>query len=461
MDTTVTKRSFFTKDKSFYKTMFGMLIIVALQNLVAYSVNMADNIMLGRSSQDALSGASTVNQIFFIIQQVAISIGNTLVAIAAQYWGEGKIHPIKRLTAIALKLAFLIGAGIVILCAVIPNWLIYLFTRNQAIIDQGVAYLSIVKYSFILFLLTNVFMAALRAVGTVNISFWVSVVSLVVNVGINYVLIFGKFGAPEMGVRGAAIGTLVARILELAIVLFYVWKVDKKLQLIGKNVFKKFFEGDSTLRRDYTKTYIPIMCGLVLWGFSVPIQTAILGHLSDDAIAANSVATTFYQYLKVVVVAMSSTSGVMIGNAIGRGDRERVKSDARTLSVIDVVIGLVLGVALMLLSTPLLSFYKLSESATTMAINLIIIMGFIMMGMSYQMPVSMGIIQGGGDTKFTMRMNLVSTWVIVMPLSFAAAFWWKWPVEWVVIVVQSDQVFKCVPTFIHFCKYKWIKKLTR
>jgi len=199
----------------------------------------------------------------------------------------------------------------------------------------------------------------------------------------------------------------------------------------------------------------------VLWGVSVPMQTAILGHLSDNAIAANSVATTFYQYLKVIVVAMSSTSAVMIGTAIGRGDMARIKSDARTLSCIDLVIGLVLGLALVLLRSPLLFLYELSDEAIEMASNLIAIMGLIMVGMSYQMPVSFGIFQGGGDGAFTMKMNLISTWLIVMPLSFAAAFWWKLPVEWVVIVIQSDQIFKCLPTFIHFRKYTWMKKLTR
>jgi len=203
------------------------------------------------------------------------------------------------------------------------------------------------------------------------------------------------------------------------------------------------------------------MCATVLWGVSVPMQTAILGHLSADAIAANSVATTFYQYLKVIVVAMSSTSAVMIGQSIGRGEMNRIKSDGRTLSVIDVGIGFLLGLLLVILKNPLLTLYNLNDNALALAGRLILIMAVIMVGMSYQMPVSFGIIQGGGDANFTMAMNLISTWLIVMPLSFMAAFWWKWPVEWVVVVVQSDQIFKCLPTFIHFRKYTWMKKLTR
>lgn len=456
MEKSTSKASFFTKDRGFYKTLFSMMIVVALQNLVAYSVNMADNIMLGGYDQNALSGAATVNQIFFMVQQVALAIGNSLVVLASQYWGEQRIEPIRTLTGIALKLGLICSVIIIALCLFIPRPLLMLFTTDEQIIEEGLSYLSLIQWTFILFIITNILMAALRSVGTVKISFYTSVVSLVVNVAINYTLIFGRFGFPEMGVRGAAVGTLVARILEFAIVVIYMLKADKKLRLFSGGLFKI----SPRLRKDYTKVTVPVMLSQVLWGVSVPMQTAILGHLSADAIAANSVATTFYQYLKVIVIAMSSTSSVMIGNAIGRGDMERIKSDGRTLSVINVLIGLVLGIILFLLRYPLLSIYNLSDEATRLAINLISIMSVVMVGMSYQMPVSYGIIQGGGDAKFNMAMNMISTWAIVMPLSFMAAFWWKLPVELVVLCIQSDQIFKGLPTFIRFTSYKWIKKLT-
>lgn len=457
MQKTREKERFFTKDKSFYRTLFRMLTVVALQNLVAYSVNMADNIMLGSYDQTALSAAATVNQIFFMVQQFALSIGNALVVLASQYWGEKRILPVRTLTGIALKLGIAVSAAIILLCALIPGPLLYLFTDSQAIVAEGMRYLALIQWTFALFIITNVLMAALRSVGIVNISFYISVVSLIVNVAINYTLIFGKFGFPELGILGAAVGTVAARILELGIVLVYLLRYDKKLRLFDGGLLTK----DQSLRRDYTKVYIPIMCSQVLWGISVPMQTAILGHLSDDAIAANSVATTFYQYLKVIVIAMSSTSAVMIGNAIGRGDERRIRSDARTMSVIDVAIGLVLGIALFLLRKPLISCYSLTDTAATMAVNLMVVMSFVMVGMSYQMPVSFGIIQGAGDGRFTMAMNMISTWLIVMPLSFLAAFWWKWPIEAVVLVIQSDQIFKGLPTFIRFRGYKWIRKLTK
>lgn len=451
------KESFFTKDKTFYRTLFSMMIVVALQNVVTYSVNMVDNIMLGRLSQEALSGAATVNQIFFMVDQFALSIGNTLVAIAAQYWGQKKLQPIRTLTGIALKLGLIVSAVIIAICAFFPDQVLRIFTNSPEIIAEGKQYLFIIMWTFALFIVSNILMAALRAVGTVKIAFYTSLVSLGINAFGNYVLIYGKLGFPELGIRGAAISTLIARIAELLIVVIYIARVDKKLDLFHRDLFK--FNRD--LKRDYTKVYIPIMISQVLWGVSVPMQTAILGHLSADAIAANSVATTFYQYLKVVVLAMSATSAVLIGNAIGRGNMREIKQEARTISVIDVAVGICLGLLLIALRKPLLSLYNLDATATDLALTLIVLMGFIMMTMSYQMPVSFGLIQGGGDAKFTMKMNMISTWCIVMPLSFMAAFWWKLPVPLVVLVIQSDQIFKCLPTFIHFRKYTWMKKLTR
>ena len=241
------------------------------------------------------------------------------------------------------------------------------------------------------------------------------------------------------------------------IVVLYILKADKKLKLFNTNLLR----ADHNLYKDYARVEIPVMLSQLLWAVSVPFQTAILGHMSSDAIAANSVSTTFFQYLKVIVQAISSSSAVMIGRAIGCGDIKRIKSDARTLSVIDLLVGMVLSVLLFTLRGPLLSMYKLSDSAIRLADQLLLVMSFIMIGMSYQMPVSVGIIRGGGDTKFFMMMNMISTWAIVMPLSLMSAFWWHWPVVGVVIMIQSDQVFKALPTLIRFRSYQWIKKLTR
>jgi putative MATE family efflux protein len=449
--------SFFSKDRMFYKRLFTILLTVSLQNVVAYSVNMADNLMLGSYSQVTLSGAATVNQIFFMVQQLSVGICDSLVIIGSQYWGRQNIRSLRKVGGCGLKLAA--GGGLLIwaLCLIFPSQLMAIFTTDASIASEGMAYMAIIKYTFILFLITQAILATLRCAETVRIAFIVSCVSLVVNVGINYCLIFGKFGLPEMGIRGAAIGTLIARIVELIIVLVYALKVDQKVRLFSENPLKK----DPGISHDFSVLATQILVQELFWAVSIPLQSAILGHLSSDAIAANSIATTFYQYLKVVVRAMASASAVMIGSAIGRGNMEEVKREGRTLSVIDLIIGAILGLILFLLHKPLLSMYSLTPEAYVMADQLLVLMAFLMVTMGYMMPVMNGILRGGGDAKFTLYVNMISTWAVVVPLSFMSAFWWKLPVVWVVFFSQSDQVFKAPIAFLRFRTYKWARKLTR
>ena len=322
------RTTFFTRDKNFYKTFFRLMLVVALQNLVAYSVNMLDNIMLGSYSQNALSGAATVNQIFFIVNQLALSIGNALVAICSQYWGKQETGAIRKMTGVALALSVLIGAIVVTACTCIPEQLLRIFTTSPEIIAEGKAYLGLLKWTFLLFMISNLLIAMLRSVETVKISFVISVVSLITNGCINYTLIFGHFGFPEMGIQGAAVGTLTARILELLIIVVYIWKIDTKVRLFDINLFRTIFLPENRkIWGAFFKVAFPIMCSGMIWAISVPMQTAILGHLSADAIAANSVSSTFFQYLKVIVIAISSASAVVIGKDIGEGDIERVKSE--------------------------------------------------------------------------------------------------------------------------------------
>ncbi|MGM9521880.1 MAG: MATE family efflux transporter [Oscillospiraceae bacterium] len=450
---------FFTRDKGFYKSFFHLLIVVALQNVVAYSVNMADNIMLGSYSQTALSGAAAVNQIQFLVQQATIAIGDGMIMLNAQYWGKRELSPIRSVTGVALKGGLVFGVGMLALAALFPTAIVGIFTSDRQIIEAGVEYLSILKYTYLFYILTTILMAALRSVETVNISFGVSLMSLLVNVCVNYALIFGHFGFPEMGIKGAAVSTLIARILEFCVVLFYVLKVDRKLCLFSENPFRR----RKDLEADYWRVAAPVVCTNLLWSIATPIQTAILGRLSTDAIAANSVSTTVFQYLKVVTVSEASSTSVVIGRAIGSGKRtpDALRPYVRTIQAISLLLGIVLGGVLLAARRPLLSLYALTPDALALADQLIVLMAFIFVGMAYQMPAASGIIRGSGDIKFSMYTNLISTWGIVMPLSFAAAFWWKLPVFWVVLILNSDQIFKCIPIAIRTNSYKWIHVLTR
>ena len=275
--------------------------------------------MLGAYRQEALSGAAVVNQVFFIVQQATIAIGDGLIVISSQYWGQHRTEPIRRVTGLVLRYTIAAGLGLILVCTFLGDPILRIFTSDPVILPQAHAYLSIVKYTFLLFMVTQVLLAALRSVETVKIAFVNSCVSLVLNILINSTLIYGRFGFPEMGVTGAAIGTITSRTVELLIVLVYLWKKDEKLKLFREPGLREI---SPELKADYMKNARPILVGSLIWSISIPMQTAILGHLSSDAIAANSVATTFYQYMKVIIVAISSVSAVLMGKSIGTGNSD-------------------------------------------------------------------------------------------------------------------------------------------
>lgn len=446
-----------TKDRSFYKTFLPLVALLALQNLISYSVNLADNVMLGSYSQTSLSGAATVNQIQFVLQQLTNGIAEGLVVLASQYWGKRDTEPICRLTGLALGVGAFIGIVLTTIVSCFPLQVMQIFTDDAAICTEGMKYLSIMRFTYLIFIFTNVLLAAMRSVETVKIAFVISVSTFFLNIGINYVLIFGNFGAPEMGIIGAAIGTLVARCVELLIVVLYILFGDKKLRL----KLSKMFSWSKGMAGDYFTVSIPVLITQALFGISVAMQTAVLGHLTSDAIAANSAATTFYQFLKIVVVGEAAATSVVIGKTVGQGDFEKAKEYAKTLQIFFLIIGVLVAGILFAGKDFLLSFYNLTPEAMALARQIMILLCFVFMGMSYQMPTALGIVRGGGDPKFVMWNDLICIWVIMYPLVFLAAFYWKLPVIVVVAFLNSDQIFKCIPVAMKANRYRWMKKLTK
>ena len=449
--------SIITKDKSFYTSFFSLVFLLVLQNLISYGVNLTDNIMLGAYSQNALSGAATVNQIQFVLQQLTMGIGEGLVVLAAQYWGRQKTEPIKGLIAIAFWCGILLGVLFFAVVSIAPYGVLSLFTSEEAIIGEGIKYLDIMRYTYLIFIISNVLLAGLRSVEAVRVAFYTSICTFIINILFNYILIYGNLGAPRLGAEGSAVSTLIARSVELCIIIFYVRFYDKKLLIKLTDLFYI----QPKLFRDYLHICMPVVATYGLWGAAVGIQTAILGHLDADAIAANSVSTTFYQVLKTISIGSSSAAAVVIAKTVGSGKISKVKEYSRALQGLFLCIGIFTSVLLFVLRRPLLSFYSLTPEARSLTDSFLLILCVTCIGTAYQMPVLGGIIRGGGDTKFVLVNDLISIWVIVLPCSFVAAFVFHLSPVIVLAILNSDQIFKCVVAAIKVNRYKWIKLLVR
>jgi Na+-driven multidrug efflux pump len=241
------------------------------------------------------------------------------------------------------------------------------------------------------------------------------------------------------------------------ILVLYISKKEKTLFLRAKD----FLQTDGQLRKDYFKVSLPVMLISGLWGLNTAAQNAILGHMTARAIAANSVASTIFMLVKSIAVGTASATSFFIGKTIGEGDEKKLKLYAKTMQILFVFMGLLSGLILFMIKNPILSVYQLEPETRTLANQFLAILCVVVITMSYQMPTNIGIIRGGGDSGFVMRMDLISIWGIVIPLSFVMAFVVKASPAVVVICLNADQVFKCVPAFLKANYGHWAKKLTR
>lgn len=446
------------RDKKFYSSFFFLCLPIVLQNMISLGVNLADNLMLGRYAESALSGVTAANQVQFIYQNILMGVGEGMVILASQYWGKKKVAEMKKVAAVAMWFGVLLMAILFTAVAVTPRGIIGLFSPDDAIITEGAAYISLIKYTYPVFCVTTLLLALLRSAKNVKIALVLSISTLFINCGINWVLIYGHLGFPSMGVRGAAIGTMTARFVELLILVIYLGTREQALRIRVRD----FFRTDRQFAADYFRVSLPVILIQSLWGLNTAMQTAILGHLSAAAIAANSMASNLYLMVKTMAIGEASATGVLIGNAIGEGKtEEELRSYARTFQVLFLCIGACCGVLLFLLGKPVLSLYSFSDEARGLARTFINILCIVMVGMCYQMPTMSGVIKGGGDTKFIMAVDLISIWGIVIPLSLFVAFVLNASPVVVVICLNLDQLFKCIPVSIKVNFGHWCKKLAR
>lgn len=451
----------FVKEKPFYRWFFSLTLMIAFQNLIVFSVNLADNIMLGAYHETSLSGVALVNQIQFLLQMIIMGVGEGMIVLAAQYWGRNDTAAIRRITAIGMRVG--LAAALLLWAAVFffPRQCLSLLSNDNAILDEGVRYLKIICFSYPLFAVTNILLASLRSVETVRIGFIVSASTLVINVFLNALLIFGNLGMPRLGVRGAAIATLTARAVEVAIVLLYVFRLDNKLRLRLSDLFQRLGRGAGHLVRDYVKTGSPVIVSNALWGVAMAVQTAILGRLGQPVIAANSIATTVFQVLTVVSYGAASASSIIIGKSIGEGKSEQIKQYTVTMQILFLLIGLFTGTGLFLFRDFILNFYSVTEQTRVIAMQFMGILSVTVCGTTYQVSVLTGIVRGGGDTRFVLFNDMLFMWGLVIPSAALSAFVFHFPPTAVFICLKIDQLLKCIVAAIKVNRYHWIKQLTR
>ena len=448
------------REKSFYKTFAILTLSLALQNLLTYSVNMADNIMLGRFSQDALSGASLCNQLHFFLQMLVQGVGEGVVVLGARYWGKKDLKHIPHIIGAGLRFGVAIAVLMFLAALFFPEQIIRLMSNDEAIVEQGVQYLQIICFTYVLFALTNMLTASLRTIGIVKIGYMISASTLCINICLNYVLIYGHFGAPALGVRGAAIATLVSRAVELLIVIWYLKFREHTLNLN----WRKLLFIDTSYIKDYIHVSLPVLITQALWGFSSIVQTAVLGNMDNSAmvVPANSISVLVFQILSVVGYGAASAAAILTGRTLGEGKKERIDQTAFTFQVLFCIIGVFTGLIIFFSRGPVMMIYDtLTPEAAELTQQFITVLAITSVGTCYQMAADSGILRAGGDTRFAMWNNMVFTWLICLPCAILSAFVFHFPPVVVFFCLKMDQLGTCPVIFLRVLSKKWIKQITR
>ncbi len=442
---------------SFYRTVIALVVPMALQNLINVGVTAADVIMLGAVGEDALSGASLAGQVQYIMTLFLFGLTSGATVLTAQYWGKGDKDAIEKILGIAVKTAVFVTALFTAAALVVPGLLLRIFTSDPVVIAEGIKYLRIVAFTYIMIGITQAYLYIMRSVERVIVATVVYLLSLICNIIMNSIFIFGLLGLPAMGISGAALGTLCARILEVVLVAGYARFFNKDIKLRLRYVLHT----DKVLFGDFMKYALPVVINEVMWGLGTAANTAILGHMGSPVVAANSVAQVARQLATVVSFGLSSAAAIYLGKTIGEKRMEHARAYAKRFIGLSLIMG-VLGGAVILIASPVASaFLSLSAEAKDYLRIMFFVMSYFVVGQAFNTTMVVGIFRSGGDTRFGLILDVSTMWCCSILLGFLAAFVFKLSVPVVYMILMSDEIIKIPITFWRYRSCKWLRDVTR
>lgn len=443
-------------NKAFWEKLLHLTVPIALQSLMLAAVAASDAFMLGRIAQNEMAAVSLASQIQFVQNMILMSVASAGSILGAQYWGKRDTVTIEQIFSIMLRLCGLTSLICFIGCEFFPSYLMICFTHDSELIEIGSQYLRIAGWSYLLTGISQCYLTIMKVTEHAGRSAFISSLAVVSNILLNAVLIFGIAGIPALGARGAATATLIARILELALCIVSSLKKDYITPDLSGLV-----STNKTLERDFRKVVLPLLGGGLFWGVGFTSYTAIIGHMGADAAAANSISSVVRDLVCCVCNGISSAGGILVGNELGAGKLETGKQYGNWLAALSFVIGFASMLVLLVLTVPVVQYMKLTDTARTYLIQMMVIMAFYMIGRCVNTVVINGIFAAGGDTLFDVYSLAVCMWGLAIPLALLGAFVFHWPVWAVYACTCLDEVGKIPWVMIHYRKYKWVKDLTR
>ena len=441
------------RKRSLRKEIVRLALPIALQQFMTALVGACDAIMLGKLSQDAMSAVSLATQVTFVFNlfMFAFMAGENMFV--AQYYGKGDYTGISQVFSLVTKICGCIAVVFLAGTLFFPEQLMRILTNEETLIVLGSEYLRVIGISYVFSGIAQTFLAIMKNCGAVNMSTLINGVMVILNIVLNAVFIFGLSGFPKMGIKGAALATVLATVVQflwsVGYVLCRIRAVKFSLRSCEKKLFGRFWQ----------KT-VPLLINNLAWGIGFSMYSVIMGHMGTDAVAANGIANISKNLVVCFCLGLGNAGSIIVGNRLGADRLQEAKEVGETLTKTAIIAGIVSGLVLIALSPFITKMVDLTPTARGYLQKMLLISSYYIAGKSVNCMTIGGIFAAGGDSKFGMLCDSVTLWCIIVPLGCICAFILKLPVMVVYFVLNLDEIIKLPVVYKHYKKYKWIKNLT-
>ena len=444
------------RSSTFFRTLSMVALPIIIQNVIINFLNMIDVVMIGQLGEVEVAAVGLANQVTFVLTLILFGICSGAAIMSAQYWGRKELDGIHCVVGIGLTIG-LTGAGIFAIAVLsAPRGFLRLYTPDPAVITIGSSYLRMIAPTYLAMAVTILFSNNLRSVGHVRLPMVVSGSALTLKTVLNYLLIFGNLGFPAMGVQGAALATLIARLLECVVLVFLVYWRNTPLAAHPR----AFFNFNRAFFWSYIKVSFPLIVNEIFWSLGITTYSAIYARISTDSIAAINILLTIEQLAFVIFAGVGVGTGILVGNLIGENREDEAYRFVRRAILLNLIGSVFIGGGMVAASGSIVTWYNISEVTRNLALTLIRISGLVLWIKASYIVVMIGAIRAGGDTRFGMIADVVTLWGVGIPMAVLAAFVFHLPVYWVYLMIVSEELVKLGLFLWRFFSKKWINNLT-
>lgn len=445
----------FVRNKKFYQTLAALALPIAAQQMISVGVNMADNIMLGQLGETAMSSATLANNFISMFQIMCMGFGMGASVLTSRFYGMKERESMKKAVNIMFRLEFIVAMLFSLATAAFSAQIMGLFTNEEAIIQAGCGYLLISIPCYLLngYALTTSLI--LRSVGKATVPLISSICSFFINIFFNWVFIFGNLGAPRMEVNGAAVGTLLARIVEFLVTMGYLFFKDENIQLRLRDLLMNTRD----LYGEYIRISVPVLVSDTLLGLGNMAVATVMGHVGASFVAANAITTVTMQLATVVIQGISQASCTITGITLGEGKYEKAQQQGITFAAIGFLVGTVGCIIILVLRGVIIDAYRIQPETKALAYELMDAVAVVVLFQSANSILTKGVLRGGGDTRFLMVADILFLWIGSIPLGALAGLVFHWQGFWIYIMLRIDQFIKAIWCLFRLKSGKWIKKI--